>query len=145
MSYHHQSWCQQKALGHTDAAKRICDTYNLHRLGLGYDAIGKYFASALADGSTDNVAYDTKRECVRHQHHNEDYYTFIKIGPQTMGQCEAEVMLKIARMAYEKGLKFADPDDAHGGREVIKRLTVEDQMSHVRGLSGNLIIPGRLN
>jgi len=137
----HQSWCQQKAFGHSDAAKRISDLYNLHRLAIGLDAVGKYFASALSDGRSDDTLYDTKRECVRHQHHNEQYYTFIRIGPQSMTVCDAEVMLKTARTLHDNGLKMADPDHARGGPDVIKRLSVEDQMAQSRGSNTNLIMP----
>ena len=141
----HQAWCQQKLVGHSDAAKRVCDTYNLHRVALGYDAIGKWIACALSDGRSDNEAYDSKRDAVRHQHHNEQYYTFVKIGPPSMDLCEAEVMLKTQRSLYDKGLRMSDPDDKSGGREVIKRLTVEDQLQQAIGRNTNLIIPGRLN
>lgn len=137
----HTQWCQQKAFGHSDAAKRICDIYNLHRLAIGLDAVGKYFASALADGRSDDTLYDTKLDCVLHQHHNEDYYTFIRIGPQSMVVCEAEVMLKTARTLYDNGLRLADPDHVRGGREVIKRLSVEDQMAQSQGRNTNLIMP----
>lgn len=138
---HHEPWCQQKAFGHSDAAKRLYDTYNIHRLALGYDAIGKWFASALADGKSDDVLYDSKRDCVAHQHHNEDYYTFIKIGPPSMNECEAEVMLKAARNLYDIGLRIADPDDRHGGFDVIKRLSIEDQLAQARGMNTNLRMP----
>lgn len=141
----HEPWCQQKALNHTDAAKRLCDVYNLHRIGAGDDAIGKWFAAALADGRSDNVLYATKQECVSHQHHNEQYYTYIKIVPPSMRICEAEVMLKTARSLYDMGLRMADPDHKRGGLDVIKRLSVEDQLAQARGWNTNLIIPGRLN
>lgn len=141
----HQSWCQQAVMGHSDAAQRVCDAYNLHRVALGYDAIGKWIACALADGRSDNVAYDSKRHAVVHQHHNEQYYTFIKIGPPSMNECEAEVMLKTARCLYDKGMRLTDPDDAHGGKDVIKRVSVEDQLAQANGLNTNLIIPGRMN
>lgn len=138
---HHEQWCKQKLLGHSDAAKRIADTYNLHRIGLLHDSIGKWFAASLADGRTDDTLYDSKRDAVIHQHHNEDYYTFIKIGPQGMIPCEAEVMLKTARSLYDKGLRLADPDHARGGLDVIKRLSVEDQLAQSSGRNTNLIMP----
>jgi hypothetical protein len=137
----HEAYCQFKAIGHTDAAKRISDTYNLHRIGLGDGAIGQYFAAALVDGRSDNQVYATKRDAVRHQHHNEDYFTFIRIGPQSMKTCDAEVMLKTARALYNRDIRLADPDDARGGRDVIKRVSVEDQLAQSRGLNTNLIMP----
>lgn len=137
----HQAWCQVKAFNHSDAAKRLCDTYNLHRLAVGDDAIGKWFASALSDGRGDGVLYPSKVECVRHQHHNEQFYTFVRIGPPSMGICEAEVMLKTARQLYDKGLRMSDPAHKHGGPDVIRRLTVEDQLQQAHGRNTNLIMP----
>jgi len=137
----HEAYCQQKALGHTDAAKRIADIYNLHRVGAGSNAIGRYFASRLSDGTSDNVLYDSKRDAVIHQHHNEKHYTFICIGPQSMRVCDAEVMLKVARACEAKGIGMADPEHARGGAEVIKRLTNEDQLAQAGGRNTNLSMP----
>lgn len=137
----HEPWCQMKFMKHTDAACRLSDTYNLHLIGRGDDAYGKWFAAALADGRSDDTLYDNKQACVRHQHHNEMFYTFIKIGPRSMRECEAEVMLKTARTLYEKGLRIADPDHKRGGFDVIKRLSVEDQMNQAHGRNTNLIMP----
>lgn len=137
----HSGWCPRKMLGHSDAAKRIADTYNLHRIGAGYGAIGKWFAAALHDGRTDDTLYDTKQEATRFQHHNEQYYTFIHIQPCSMNACEAEVMLKTARFAYDNGMRLADPQDRNGGKEVIKRLTAEDQLAQARGKNTNLLMP----
>lgn len=134
----HNQWCQQKGLGHSDAAKRLADTWNLHRAANPYGSLGKWFAAALADGHTDGVLYDSKRDAVVHQRHNEQYYTFVKIIPSTMSVCEAEVMLRIARALYDKGMRMADPDDKHGGKDVIQRATVEDQLMLARGLVSNV-------
>jgi hypothetical protein len=131
----------QKAIGHEDAAQRIADTYALHRLGAGYGAIGKWFAAALHDGRSDNVLYDTKQEAVRFQHHNEQYFTFIKINPHTMNACEAAVMLKTARFAANHGMRLADPQSKTGGKDLIKRLTVEDQRAQSVGRNTNLTMP----
>jgi hypothetical protein len=138
----HAAWCRAKDRAHSDAAKRLADTYNLHRMALGHDAIGKWFAVALADGTGDGVVYDSKYDCVRHQNHNEQYYTFIKINPPSMSQCEADVMLRTARQLYDKGLRMSDPDHKHGGPDLITRLTVEDQLAVAnRGVAQNLIMP----
>lgn len=137
----HEPWCQQKAFGHSDSAKRLCDMYNLHRIGAGIDCVGKWFAAALSDGRSDGVLYDNKQECVRHQHHNEQHYTYIKMAPSSMNECEAEVMLKTARNLYDMGLRMVDPDHKRGGLDVIKRLTVEDQLAQTRGRNTNLYMP----
>jgi len=137
----HERYCQYKESGHTDAAKRLCDTYNLHKIGAGYDSIGKWFAAALNDGTSDDVLYDNKRECVRHQKHNEQYYTFIKIVPPSMNVCDAEIMLITARRMYKAGMRMADPDHKNGGLDLITRLTDEDMLAMSRGAVTNLRMP----
>jgi hypothetical protein len=141
----HEQWCPSKALPHDDAAKRVSDEYNLHRLGQGDSAIGRWFAARLNDGSSDHVLYDNKRDAVRHQHHDEQRYTFIKLNPSHMTTCAAAVMLKTARALEDKGIRLADPDHARGGPDVIKRLTVEDQMAQSRLQNTNLIMPWEAN
>ena len=124
------------ALGdHSDAAKRIADIYSLHRLADPYGNIGFWIACALADGQSDMVLYETKSDAIRHQHHNENWYTFIQIVPSTMTPCEAEVMLKVARMAYDKGWRITDGLSRH---DLIKRLGWEDQIALSRGTVQNV-------
>lgn len=137
----HEPWCPLKALNHSDAAQRLADTYNLHRIGRGTDAVRKWFAVALIDGRSDDVLYDTKRECVRHQHHMEQYYAFIRIAPCDMKVCEAEVVLRKNREFYDRGLRMADPDHESGGPDLIPRLTIEDELAAMRGRTQNLIFP----
>jgi hypothetical protein len=137
----HEPWCQQKAFGHSDAAKRIADTYSLHLIGMGDGAIRKWFAAALIDGRSDDTLYDSKSDCIHHQHNNEQYYTYIRIGPRSMRVCEAEVMLKTARTLYDNGMRMVDPDSHTGGPDAIKRLTAEDQMQQSVGNNTNLIMP----
>lgn len=137
----HEPWCPLRAVGHTDPAKRVSDTYSLHVIGSGRDSIGKWIAVTLADGRSDDTLYHNKQSAIRHQHHNENYYAFIRIGPRPMNVCEAEVYLKTQRKLHDAGLRMVDPDSATGGPEVIKRLTVEDQMAQMRGRNTNLIMP----
>lgn len=141
----HTQWCTTKAFPHDDAARRVADTYNLHLIGGGTSSIGHWFAARLEDGHSDNVLYSSKRDAVIHQHHNEKYYTFLKIGPNDIDVCSAAVMLKVARSLFDKGLRLADPDDRHGGKDVIKRVTIEDQMAQSRGSNTNLIMPWEAN
>lgn len=130
---------------HSDAAKRISDTYRLHRAAQGRAAIGRFFACALADGATDGVLYDTKRDAVRHQHHNEQLFIFLAVGPYDLSPCEAEELLHIQRLYYDRGIRWPDPEHARGGREVVQRVTVEDQRSLVASIaSGGRIRPSGL-
>ena len=130
------------ALGdHSDAAKRVADIYSLHRLADPYGNIGYWIACALADGQSDMVLYESKQAAIRHQHHNENWYTFIQIVPSNMTPCEAEVMLKVARMAYESGMRVTD---GLSRRDLIKRLGWEDQTALSNGIATNVVI-GRNN
>lgn len=132
--------------GHSDAAKKLSDTYNLHRIAIdtfGIANLGRWFACALADGETDGVLYDSKIDAVRHQGHNEDFYVYVKISPSTMTQCDAEIYLGVWRRAYDAGLRLTERDSSNGGRELIKRNSREDQYALVRGIAQNLIIPER--
>ena len=120
--------------GHSDAAKRVCDTYNLHRAagqaGAGFGAnstLNKIFAVALADGASDGELYDTRPEAIRHQHHNEKWFAYLRVERYVMTVCQAESMLKWHREAYDKGLVFVDRDDARlSSHELIPRMTAED-------------------
>lgn len=145
----HDVNCARKGLGHSDAAKRVSDTYRLHRLAEGNAAIGQWIAVRLADGHSDNVLYDSKSAAVRHQHHNEQWYAFVAIGAWDMSPCEAEEFLALNRMLYDNGIRMTDPDHASGGPELIPRATVEDQRSLVRSIRNHgrtrpsgLVYPG---
>lgn len=130
---------------HSDAAKRISDTHRLHKTALGQLAIGRWFASALADGTTDGVLYDTKQHAIRHQHHNEVYYAFTCVSPGDVTPCEAEEWLYLYRVLYGKGIRMTDPDHVSGGPDVVQRSAVEDQRSLVRSIaSGGQVRPSGL-
>jgi hypothetical protein len=141
----HSAGCPSRGMLHSDAAKRVSDTYRLHRTALGGDAVGRFMAVRLDDGSSDGVLYDTKRDAVRHQHHNEQFFAFAAIGPWDMDVCEAETFINTVRVFYDAGLRLPDPQDAHGGPDVVQRVTREDQASLVRSIaSGGRIRPSGL-
>lgn len=134
----HDRTCPMAGKPHSDAAKRIYDIYHLHRTADLYGTQGKWIACALNDGSSDGVVYDSKRDAVTHQHHNEEYYLYIQITPANMSLCDAEIYLGVNRRLSDAGFKMADPDDRTGGRDVIKRASVEDQLAYLRGKSQNI-------
>lgn len=146
MNLNHQSWCKWLFGNHSDAARRVSGEYTLHRVAegeYGRDAFGRWFAVRLDDGSSDHVLYDSKHDAIRHQHGNEQQYAYIRVGPHSMTECDAEMFLATHRKMYDKGLRMVDPGSRNGGREVIKRLTVEDQRSLTRGIVTGLILPNR--
>lgn len=126
---------------HSDAAKRCSDTYRLHRLADHFGSLRHWFAVSLADGTGDNVLYDSKADAVTHQHHNEDNYAFVQIVPSDMTVCDAETYLKIQRKLREAGIKVTDP-------QPIPRLSREDMGSQMRSITrgtrpSNLIWPNQ--
>src|SRR5689334_16960600 len=104
----HIQQCRQKFRLHSDAARRMADHYNLHRAAMPHDSVGKWVAIALADGDSDGAMYDSKLDCIRHQHHNERYYAFVCIVPSTMSPCEAEIFLRTNRRLYDAGMRMTD-------------------------------------
>lgn len=108
-------------LGHSDAARRCAENINMHYQAIGWPAVGKFCAVALQDGSSDHVLYDSKPDAIRHQHHNEQWYAFVKILPSAMTDCEAEIYLDFNRKAYDAGFRLTDPSHRNGGRELIVR------------------------
>jgi hypothetical protein len=130
---------------HSDAAKRVYDTYTLHRMAAGDNAYGQWMACALSDGRSDNTLYDSRGEAVRHQKHNEDRYVFIPIRPGSFTLCDAETLLKCHRLLAATQKALIDRDHPAGGRQIIPRLTTEDQRSSVLSIltgskPSNLII-----
>jgi hypothetical protein len=137
-------------LEHTDAAKRLSDTYRLHRLADPIGSIGHWFAAALSDGDSDRTMYGSRRDAVTHQKHNEMYYCYAQLGPYDMNHCQAESYLGTHRKLYDAGIKLTDPEHRAGGLSVIPRVTQEDQMAQLRSLisggrlpQSNIRLPGR--
>lgn len=116
--------------GHEDAARRACENLNMHYQAIGWDAVGKFTAIALADGSSDHVLYDSKRDAVVHQHHNEQWFMFVKILPMAMTECEAQMLIDFHRKAYDAGFRLTDPDHREGGRQVIMRTRPIEKVNH---------------
>lgn len=114
----------------------------MHRLADLYGNMKKWMACRLDDGTSDNTLYDTKAQAIRHQHHNENYYTFIQMVPAQMTACEAEVMLKVARMVYDAGGRMTDGYARH---DVIKRSTWEDQNALSKGIVTNVQLGRKRN
>lgn len=120
---------------HSDAAKRVADIYSLHRVADPYGNIGCWIAVALADGQSDMVLYESRRDAIKHQHHNEEWYAYIQIVPANITPCEAETILRVARRAYDAGIARGD---GMTRRELIRRLGWEDQHALSKGYATNV-------
>lgn len=131
----HAPKCCQRTLPHTDAAKRLSDSVNLHYAAIGFDSARHWIAVRLEDGSGGNELYDTKRDAVRHQL-DEFLCAYICLTGTPMNVCEAEIILKMHRQAYDNGFRLVDPDARHGGRDIIPRVALEDRRKQIRALGG---------
>lgn len=125
--------------GHSDAAKRCADWYNLHK------AAGSrgWIAVALADGGTDGVVYDTRHAAVAHMWPNERWYFYASLAAPSMTVCAAESVLRFKRIMNQIEAGHTDRDAPHGGLEVIPRLSAEDteaQLQAVRTGRGHVAL-----
>jgi hypothetical protein len=137
----HDHGCRYARLeggGHSDAARRVSDTYNMHRAVMGFAPAG-VIAVSLADGTSDNTVYPSRESAVAHQHHNERWYAYIRLAAPSMSVCEAESVMRLQRQAA--ALAPAQLDEPNGGLEVIPRLNAEDQQRQIAAMRGHLRLP----
>lgn len=106
-----------------DAAKRCWEQVkNVAHHKTWEERINAFLAIRLQDGSTDGVLYDSKRDAVRHCKGNEQWYAFFSFRTAPVGFAspkEAAVFLAYHRMVYDQGGRLPDPDDRHGGPDMI--------------------------
>lgn len=123
----HDRRCCQRAFPHTDAAKRISDAVNLHYAAIGFDSAKQWIAVRLEDGTGGMELYPSKAEAVAHQS-NEFLCAYICLTGTPMQVCEAEIILKTHRQAYQNGFRLSDP------RDIIPRTTLKDRRQTIRAL-----------
>lgn len=96
--------------GFSDAAKRCSDAVNTHLAALGpFGVSNKWVAIRLSDGGSDGVIYDTRRDAVNHQLH-EQQCAYVCMAPDGMSAKEAESFLRYNRTIYDAGYRMPDPD-----------------------------------
>lgn len=110
-------------------AHRFADLHNMH-LFADHSNVGRWIAVRLADGTSDGVVYDHRREAVAHQLH-ESLCAYVQINPKTMSVQEAASVLKFYRFAYDSGHRVVDPE----GPELIMPLTTQELNSQLARLS----------
>jgi hypothetical protein len=106
-----------------DAAKRAFDIVRGLAVWNDYDTRihSPYLAIRLSDGGSDQTLYDTKRDAVRHQLDETQcaYFSF-RESPNGFGSPrDAAVFLAFHRLAYDRGFRLPDPDDRHGGHDLV--------------------------
>lgn len=101
-----------------EIGQRISDVINQTIADHGWwDIRHKFMAFALADGKSDGVLYDTKKDAVRHQHNNEKNFVFIAFRQLAGGARprDCAIMVKFNRDLYARGYRMPDPDAVNGG------------------------------
>lgn len=91
---------------YTDDARRMTDAMNLH-------AVCKsrgWAVFALADGRTDNVAYETRDEAVRAKRWDRDNFLYLEIPAGGVHDpAEMQGCLDYARALHKAGYRLPDP------------------------------------
>lgn len=91
----------------------------------------------LRDGYVDGTLYESKRDAVRHCGGNEQWYAFFSFrsAPNGFGSPrDAAVFLAYHRLAYDRGFRLPDPDDRHGGPDLIMPTAEEQVADQLRRL-----------
>jgi hypothetical protein len=106
-----------------DAAKRAFDIVRGLATFNDYDTRmhSPYVAIRLSDGGSDQVLYDTKRDAVRHQVHEQQcaYFSFRNSPNGFASPRDAAIYLAWHRAAYDNGMRLVDPDDPTGGPDLV--------------------------
>jgi hypothetical protein len=91
---------------YTDAARRMADAMNLH-------AVCKskgWAVFALADGRSDNVAYETREDAVRAKRWDRDNFLYLVIpAGGVQDPAEMQGCLDYARALHRAGYRLPDP------------------------------------
>jgi hypothetical protein len=104
-----------------DIGKRASDVITLHVIG---GNVGKWVALRLEDGSSDGIPYDTRRDAIRHQLH-EQLCCYVKVPPDGMPPSDALRFILMNRALYAKGFRLADPESES---EPIYPMTNEEML-----------------
>jgi hypothetical protein len=119
-----------------DAGKRASDEINLRLLFTPFEELQhSWMAFRLSDGSSDGVVYETRRDAVKHQLHEQQcfYVCFRNIAGGAKPE-EMAVFIKVNRDAYNAGMRLIDPEQPYGGQELILRASDWDYYKR-QGLS----------
>jgi len=125
--------------GHSDAAKRFSDCYNLHKAA---GQVRGWIAVRYSDGSSNGDVYESRADAVSDSFPWEDQFFYATLQQPSMSVCAAEALLRYKRIMSEMDRAHTDRDAPHGGLEVIPRLAIEDQERQIEAVrSGTGLIP----
>ncbi len=90
----------------TDDGRRLADAV---QLAVSLGGAGRWVAARLSDGGTDGNIYDTRRDAIRHQLH-EEQCCYVLIPLTGMPPAEATAYLEFHRRRSEAGMRMVDPE-----------------------------------
>lgn len=111
-----------------DCGKRASDIINSVLVDQGFHNVAhKFIAIRLADGGWDETLYDSKRDAVRHQKH-EHLCAYFAFRGMRMGVTPTDMarLIQVNREAYRNGWRMHDPDDKHGGQDLLIDTATND-------------------
>lgn len=106
----------------TDAGRRAFDIVNAFVHFVDWDQrIRSWIALRLADGGYDGTLYESRLDAVRHQSDEKlcAYFTYRNSPNGFASREDAQLFMDYHRMAYDQGFRLPDPDEKHGGPELI--------------------------
>ena len=115
--------------GHSDAAKRFSDVYNLHRAA---GTTRGWIAVAYADGSSSGDVYESRAEAVADCWPYEDRCFYATLSEPSMSVCAAEAILRWRRIMAE--MEKPDRELPHGGLEVIPHADLAGQETQIEAV-----------
>lgn len=121
----------------TDAGKRAFDIVRGLAIFTDYDTrVRSWIAIRLEDGGSDQVLYDSKKEAIRHQAFEQQcaYFSYRGAPNGFTSAKDAAIWLEYHRQLYTNGMRLVDPDDAHGGPDIIMPTANEQLAGQLRRL-----------
>lgn len=116
----------------TDAARRAYDIIRAYVHFVPFEErVRSWVALRLADGGSDGTLYESRREAVRHQSDEKlcAYFSYRNAPNGFASQKDAQLYMDYHRMTYDQGHRLPDPDDRHGGPELIMPTAREQIMA----------------
>jgi hypothetical protein len=97
---------------YSDAAARMADAMNLHAVARSRG----WAVFALADGKSDNTAYETRDDALRAKRGDRDRCLYLQIPMGGVSDpAEMQGCLDYARILHDMGARMPDPRDFHAG------------------------------
>jgi hypothetical protein len=119
----------------TDAGKRAFDIVRSYCAFVEYETrVRGWVALRLEDGGSDGTLYDSKIDAIKHQTYEQQcgYFSYRGAPNGFTSAKDAAIWLEYHRQLYSAGGRLVDPDDAHGGPDIIMPTAEEQLMGQLR-------------